>query len=191
MKRFALLLVMVTLVLCGCSIEQHVVHVFSDDSSTPYSYQDSSNTWGQSESNPWGGNSSQNSTPESSQPAYTGDPRSEAASLIPYFNNKYLLIQLTNEELADALGWHYDLEKVCIPVFIIAGTAGEFEIETVIPFEKLSDMYEKLDVPKAMARRTGAEHANTVTDADGYVTTWFMWQLQGDMETAEAYRQQP
>ncbi len=93
----------------------------------------------------------------------------------------------TNEELADALGWHYDLEKVCIPVFIIAGTAGEFETETVIPFEKLSDMYEKLDVPKAMARRTGAEHANTVTDADGYVTTWFMWQLQGDMEAAEAF----
>ena len=93
----------------------------------------------------------------------------------------------THEELADALGWHYDLKKVHVPVFIIAGTAGEFEIETVIPFEKLSDMYEELDSPKAMTRRTGAEHANTVTDADGYVTAWFMWQLQQDAEAAKAF----
>ena len=93
----------------------------------------------------------------------------------------------THEELADALGWHYDLKKVRVPVFIIAGTAGEFEIETVIPFEKLSAMYEKLGSPKAMERRKGAEHANTVTDADGYVTAWFMWQLQDDAEAAKAF----
>ena len=36
------------------------------------------------------------------------------------------------------MGWHYDPEQIRIPVFIVAGTAGEFEIETVIPFEKLT-----------------------------------------------------
>lgn len=93
----------------------------------------------------------------------------------------------THEELADALGWHFDLSRVRVPVLIIAGTAGEFEIETVIPFEKLTQMYDKLNVPKAMARRTGAEHANTVSDADGYVTAWFMWQLQGDSDAGKAF----
>ncbi len=93
----------------------------------------------------------------------------------------------TSEELADSLGWHYDLSKVNIPVFIVTGTAGEFEIEVVIPFEKLQQMYAKLNVPKAMARRSGAEHANTPSDADGYVTAWFLWQLQNDKEAAKAF----
>jgi len=26
-----------------------------------------------------------------------------------------------------------------------------------------------------------------VTSADGYVTAWFLWQLQNDQETAEAF----
>lgn len=93
----------------------------------------------------------------------------------------------TSEELADSLGWHYDLKKVKIPVFIITGTAGEFEIETVIPFEKLVTMYEKLESPKAMARRIDAKHENTATDGDGYVTAWFMWHLQGDTEASKAF----
>ncbi len=93
----------------------------------------------------------------------------------------------TNENLADALNWHYDLTKIDIPVFIITGTEGAFEIETVIPFEGLIRMYEKLNVPKAMARKTGAQHADTVTVADGYVTAWFMWQLWGDEEAAKAF----
>lgn len=93
----------------------------------------------------------------------------------------------TNEELVDELGWHFDLGKVSIPVFIIAGTEGEFETEVVIPFEKLEDMYAKLEAPKAMARRSGAEHQNTASDADGYVTAWFLWQLQGDEEAAAAF----
>ncbi len=93
----------------------------------------------------------------------------------------------THEELADALNWHYDLSKVTVPVFIITGTSGEFEIETVIPYEKLISMYEKLSVPKAMARKTGATHADTPSVADGYVTAWFMWQLQGDQEAGSAF----
>jgi len=93
----------------------------------------------------------------------------------------------TNEELADSLNWHYDLSKVSVPVFIIAGTDGEFETELVIPFEKLKSMYEKLNVPKAMVRRSGAEHQDTPNVADGYVTAWFMWQLQNDTEAVKAF----
>ena len=75
----------------------------------------------------------------------------------------------THEELADALGWHFDLSAVKIPVFLLAGTEGEFEIETVIPLEKYKLLYDHLTVPKACARRTGAEHATTVFQGDGYV----------------------
>ena len=48
-------------------------------------------------------------------------------------------------------------------------------------------MYEKLNVPKAMARRSKAEHQDTASVADGYVTAWFMWQLQNDTEAAKAF----
>ena len=93
----------------------------------------------------------------------------------------------THEELAGALGWHFDLNAVKIPVFLLAGTEGEFEIETVIPYEKYNLLYDHLNVQKACARKTGAQHGTTVFEGDGYVTAWFMWQLQGDEEAAKAF----
>ena len=92
-----------------------------------------------------------------------------------------------NEELAAALGWVYELGKVNIPVLIFAGTEGEFELQTVIPEEKLYEMYDKINSPKIMARRTGAEHGDMLYQADGYVTAWLMWHLQGDADAAKAF----
>lgn len=93
----------------------------------------------------------------------------------------------THEAGAAALGWHYDLEQVNIPLFLMAGTQGEFETELVIPLESMEEMYEKLGADKVMARKTGCEHGQTLYAADGYVTAWFMWQLQGDQEAAAAF----
>lgn len=94
----------------------------------------------------------------------------------------------TNRELADNLQWHYDIEKVHIPILMVAGTE-KFDAETVIPLEKMNEMYDALDnVPiKAMARRTDTEHGYMLYSADGYVTAWFMWQLQNDTEAAKAF----
>lgn len=92
----------------------------------------------------------------------------------------------TQEELADALKWHYDLAKVTIPVMMLAGT-GKSDAETVIPLDKMIPMYDKLSVPKVMARKKGIDHDLTDSDMDGYVTAWFMWQLQGDEEAAKAF----
>lgn len=36
-------------------------------------------------------------------------------------------------------------------------------------------------------RRIGAEHGQMLYIADGYVTAWFMWQLQGDEEASKAF----
>lgn len=93
----------------------------------------------------------------------------------------------THEEGAAALGWHYDLTRIHIPILLAAGTEGDFETQLVLPLEAMERMYEKLSVPKAMLRKTGCEHGQTLYAADGYVTAWFLWQLQGDAEAGKAF----
>lgn len=93
----------------------------------------------------------------------------------------------THEESALAFGWNYDLTKINIPTLIVAGTQGDFETQMVIPIEKMIDMYNKIPSSKVMMRRIGAEHGQMLYSADGYVTAWFMWQLQGDEEASRAF----
>ena len=92
-----------------------------------------------------------------------------------------------NPELAAGLEWDYDLTKVKIPIFFVAGTEGDFEMKTVIPAEQLPLMYEAVDAPKAMARKTGCDHGQMLYSADGYVTAWLLWQLQGNEEAASVF----
>lgn len=93
----------------------------------------------------------------------------------------------THEETAHQFGWKYDLTKINIPTLMIAGTNGDFETQSVIPIEKMIEMYNKIQSPKVMLRRIGAEHGQMLYSADGYVTAWFMWQLQGDEEAGKAF----
>lgn len=93
----------------------------------------------------------------------------------------------SNPELSASLEWDYDLDKVDIPIFLAAGTEGDFEMKTVIPAEKLPEMYDTVNAPKVMARKKNCEHGDMFYSADGYVTAWFMWQLQGDEEAAKAF----
>ncbi len=93
----------------------------------------------------------------------------------------------THEETALAFGWNYDLTKVNIATLMIAGTKGDFETQMVIPIEKMIDMYEKISSSKVMMRRIDAEHGQMLYQADGYVTAWLMWQLQGDEEASKAF----
>lgn len=93
----------------------------------------------------------------------------------------------THEETALAFGWNYDLTKISIPTLMIAGTQGDFETQAVIPPEKMIAMYEKIPSSKVMMRRIGAEHGAMLYIADGYVTAWFMWQLQNEEEASKAF----
>lgn len=70
---------------------------------------------------------------------------------------------------------------------ILAGTEGEFELETVIPIEELLKQYDKIGAPKVMARRVGADHDHMMYSAGGYVIAWFRWQLMGDEEAAMVF----
>lgn len=93
----------------------------------------------------------------------------------------------TQEEGAAALNMPYDLAKLTIPTLLLAGTAGDFETQLVIPIEQMEKMYQRMDVPKVMARKTGCEHGQTLYEMDGYVTAWFMWHLQDDERAAGAF----
>lgn len=88
----------------------------------------------------------------------------------------------TEEELAVALEMPYDPSKTRIPVMVLAGTKND-----VISLEKMQLMYDRIDAPKVMARKSLEGHGEMLYCADGYVTAWFMWHLQGDEEAAKAF----
>ena len=93
-----------------------------------------------------------------------------------------------NIELAESLEWNSDISKVNIPILLVAGT-GKVDSQTIIPIDKLNEMYDLVtQAPiKVMARRNGLDHGEILYSVDGYVTAWFMWQLQGDNEAAKAF----
>ena len=93
----------------------------------------------------------------------------------------------THEETAHKLGWGYDLTKIKVPTLMMAGINDNFETRFVIPLEKMIEMYNKIPSSKAMLRRIDAGHGQMLYSADGYVTAWLMWLLQGDEEAGKAF----
>lgn len=95
--------------------------------------------------------------------------------------------------------WRYDLSKITIPCFMIAGTgaadAGTAEdISTtqgqgICPLWAMQENYQSLpnSITKVMARKIGKDHGDMLRHADGYMTAWFMWQLQDDEKAAKAF----
>lgn len=86
------------------------------------------------------------------------------------------------EDTAKALNWTYEPEKITIPMMVLAGTEKD-----VITIEDLQKMYSHITSDKVMAVRSNTNHPEMLYSADGYVTAWFMWQLQGDEEAAKAF----
>lgn len=94
----------------------------------------------------------------------------------------------SNEELSAALDWDYDASKINIPILLLSGT-GNADENLVVNLQQLESIYDHIpDVnSKVMARRNDADHGDMLYFSDGYVTAWFMWQLQGDSEAAKAF----
>ena len=42
-------------------------------------------------------------------------------------------------------------------------------------------------INKVIARKKNVDHGDSYLQFDGYMTAWFMWQLQGDEEAAKAF----
>ena len=93
----------------------------------------------------------------------------------------------THTEAAHELGWPYELSKISCPVLLTAGTETDFETKSVIPMDAMQRMYKELNVPKVRYRRKGADHGQNLYSGDGYVTAWFLWQLQGNKTAAKAF----
>jgi hypothetical protein len=97
-------------------------------------------------------------------------------------------ISPANEELSAALDWSYDATNVNIPMLLLSGT-GKADENLVVNLQQLESIYQHISgsAIKVMARRSDADHGDMLYFADGYVTAWFMWQLQGDSEAAKAF----
>lgn len=94
----------------------------------------------------------------------------------------------TNMTLAKGLQWDYDPGLVSAPIFLVSGT-GSADEDLVVSGQQLTDIYNCVpdNVTKVMARRSGADHPDMLTSADGYMTAWFMWLLQNDEDAARAF----
>ncbi len=91
----------------------------------------------------------------------------------------------TNKELAHNLLWDYDATKVNIPIMLISGAGGGDD--WVVTGEQLEAIYDDISSAKVMLRRVDTSHGEMLYSANGYVTAWFMWQLQGDTEAGQAF----
>lgn len=82
----------------------------------------------------------------------------------------------------------YDIEKVNIPIFMVAGT-GKIDAETISPLEDMKNNFDNLNdsIIAVMARRKNTDHGKMLSNADGYMTAWFMWHLQDDEEASQVF----
>lgn len=91
----------------------------------------------------------------------------------------------TNKELAHNLFWDYDASLIDIPILLIAGEGGGDD--WVVTGEQLQAIYDDIGSNKMMVRRLSTAHNEVLYMPDGYITAWFLWQLQGDEEAANAF----
>lgn len=91
----------------------------------------------------------------------------------------------TNKTLAHDLMWDYDATKIEIPILLVAGAGGGDD--WVVTGEQLKEIYDDIPSDKVMLRRKETVHNEVLYTANGYVTAWFRWQLQGDEHAAAAF----
>ena len=106
-------------------------------------------------------------------------------------------VSATHIDLANGLGWPYDVSKVSIPYMMVAGTktmdAGDgiegSSTVGIAPLFSLQANYATIsdDFTKVMAREKDKDHGDMLRYADGYMTAWFMYCLKNDAEAGTAF----
>ena len=101
-------------------------------------------------------------------------------------------------------GWDCDPSAFLSPAFIVAGTgsadAGNVEENrleltgrrnagNLPPSGGCGNVFDTMPdtVPKVIGRLSGRDHGDIPFSADGYVTAWFMYWLQGDEDAGKAF----
>lgn len=88
----------------------------------------------------------------------------------------------TEWALAMAIGLEYDPSKMAVPTLILAAAEND-----VISPDGVKGLADAIPAGTITALRPGMDHGRMLYSADGYVTAWFMWKLQGDQEAAKAF----
>ena len=98
-----------------------------------------------------------------------------------------VMLSSTETDMAKALLWDSDSSLIHANTMMI-GSTGQTD-SSISPLESMQRTYENItgDVIKVLARRNDCDHGEMLYSADGYVTAWFMWQLQGDEDAARAF----
>lgn len=116
-----------------------------------------------------------------------------AINAVNDYDNSYLFKSLYTAscawiDLAVALKWNYDINKINIPYFMVAGT-GKVDSETITPLASLESVFEGIDNNQltVMARRKNADHGEMLSKADGYMTAWFLYTLVNDKEAEKVF----
>lgn len=91
----------------------------------------------------------------------------------------------TNKTLAENLEWEYDAALIDTPIMLISGAGGGDD--WVVTGEQLNEIYDDIKSNKLAMRRKDTPHGQVHYSANGYVTAWFMWQLQGNADAAKAF----
>lgn len=101
----------------------------------------------------------------------------------------------TKHDLAEGLKWDYDISKIKVPYFAVAGT-GIFDAgkpgETnggITPLISMNTNFSKIspNVPQVMARLKNSDHGDMISKPDGYMTAWFSYWLKGDTQAKKAF----
>ena len=95
-------------------------------------------------------------------------------------------ISPSHEARAESRGWTYDPTQIDIPVFLVSGTVEEDD-GLVTSLGYLTQTFDRLAGPKALARKKGVGHDAAYKQSAGYILAWFCWQLLGDTEAANAF----
>ncbi len=98
-----------------------------------------------------------------------------------------VLLSATQNDIASALMWESDAAAIHTNVLILA-SIGQSDA-AIAPLDSMQMMYDGIteDVSKVIARRNDCDHGEMLYAADGYVTAWLMYYLQGDEEAGKAF----
>ena len=98
-----------------------------------------------------------------------------------------VMLSSTETDMAKAFLWDSDSSLIHANTLMI-GSTGQTD-SAISPLESMQKTYQNItdDVVKVLARRNDCDHGEMLYYADGYVTAWFMYYLQGDEEAGKAF----
>lgn len=80
-----------------------------------------------------------------------------------------------------------ETEEGAYPVVVFANGTGVAAENDVISPDGVKELADAIPAGTVTALRPGMDHGRMLYSSDGYVTAWFMWQLQGDQDAAKAF----